>query len=767
MIKRTHTPRLIALAAVCIAVAFIYTGRLLYLQVSGQDYYSMSTRAVYRTRTEVIQARRGEIFDRNGTPLVVNADTYDLELDYQTAPSSNDEINELLLELRAIAVRCGEENALVEPKASVEPLVRSDGVSVRSPIGFAETARGRRYRRFITELNVAEGASGDEEARAMMLYFGILKTEKDAVTNTTSTLYQYPYSTAAELLLIRLDMVLSEFSAMEPYSVVKGASLSFVSAVEELYSRGFTVKASAERVYCYPGYLSHILGRVGKIQGDIKTYTERGYSYDAVVGLDGCEAVFEDYLRGQNGTRTVTEDAYGNIVDSEITKEPVAGHDIYLTIDIGMQITAENGLAENIFRIRREANPYKPLTGEDASCGALTALDVRTGEILAIGSYPTYNLATFSRDFATLNSDENSPMLNRAINSAYAPGSTFKVGVATAALMEKTITKDTVIDAQGIYMYYADLGYTPRCWLYLLTGQVHGPIKVVEAIQESCNYFFFDVGRQLTIEKMNEYCAHYGLGQPTGIELPEKTGILAGPDYRSDNGLLQWGPGDTLQAAIGQSDNLFTPLQLGCYISTILNHGTRYGAHLLKEVRDYTTGEIVYQSEKTVIDRITIPDEIVGIVKEGMKGVMDNGSAASVFAGYDIPVGGKTGTAQVYSNKSDNGVMTAFAPFDNPEIVVTCIIEQASGGTEAGYSVRDVFDYYFDVEALRAEAERQRLAEEEEKRAQEAAAAAAAAAAGSTGEVPAYTGYTYTDYTAYADSTGYAAPQDVAAGWGG
>jgi penicillin-binding protein 2 len=227
---------------------------------------------------------------------------------------------------------------------------------------------------------------------------------------------------------------------------------------------------------------------------------------------------------------------------------------------------------------------------------------------------------------------------------------------------------------------------------------------VVEAIQESCNCFFYEVGRQLTIDKMNEYCRLYGLGEPTGIELPESVGILAGPDYRNDNGLDKWSPGDTLQAAIGQSDNLFTPLQITSYISTVLNGGTRYAAHLLHEVRSYE-GEVTLESNTKIMDSFTIPDNILSVVKEGMKGVMDNGSAASVFRGYEIPVGGKTGTAQVSDTKSDNAIITAFAPFDDPEICVTCIIEQGSGGTDAGYAVRDVFDYYFGVGKYSADAE--------------------------------------------------------------
>ncbi|MBQ4350200.1 MAG: hypothetical protein II768_03000 [Clostridia bacterium] len=722
MQKRNQIPRLLVLSLICVAIALGYTGRLLYLQVSGQDYYSMSSQTVYRTRTAVIQARRGEIFDRSGVPLVVNSEAYDLYLDYQTLTRSDEELNEMLLEMTAIAARSGEEACILAPKEYLPVTVRADGLDYVIPDGFSDTAAGRRYFKLIDELNVKADAPVEDHIQALMLYYGILAREQDPITKEVTYYYRYTYDVASTLFARRLDMTLTQFAPGNPYKIAEDVSLAFITGMEELYSRGFTVQAERGRSYCYPGYLSHILGYVGSIPGESADYyTERGYALNATVGRAGCESAFEEYLHGTDGTLSITEDGYGNVVSTEVVKEPVAGRDVYLTVDINMQIVAENALARNIARIREEANPYKALTGEDASAGGLTVIDPDNNEILAIASYPTYNLALYAEDSAyrsnLIGDTETSPMLNRALMGGYAPGSTFKIGVATAALMEKTITKDTIIDAQGQYMYYADTGYTPRCWLYLLTGQVHGKINVVTAIQESCNYFFFDVGRRLTIQKMNEYCRHYGLGEHTGIELPESTGILAGPDYRSSNGLLAWGPGDTLQAAIGQSDNLFTPLQLACYLSTVLNKGTRYEAHILKEIRDFRGEEPVWRNETVVADEIKIPDDILNTVREGMKGVMDLGSAATVFADYDIPVGGKTGTAQVHEDRSDNGIMIAFAPFDKPELIVTCVIEQASGGTETGYSIRDIFDYYFNVDEIRA----RKAAEEAEEAARIAA----------------------------------------------
>ena len=693
MKKRDNIIRIWAIAVLYIVIALLYVGRLLYLQVSGQDYYSMSTPSRTYSRTVKIQAQRGEIFDRNGNALVSNQYSHNIAMDYASLPAGEKASCDIMISLVDAARLLGLGDRVIEPKESLavtaEPGV---GLSYSMADSFLDSSRGRKYTKLIRELNVADGASLAEQAQALLIHYGIASWNKaDACLE-----YNYTYESCAFLLELRLDMDLSGFSSVSPYVLIEDATLELLTVAEETCPRGILVQVSADRVYNYPGYASHILGRVGKIPGaKLEYYTALGYPMDAMVGLDGVELAFEEYLHGTDGEMKIIEDSYGNILSAQVTKEPSPGHDVYLTIDIEMQMVAEKALAENIFKIREEAQWSGPLSGEDASAGAMTVQDVDTGEILAICSYPTYDLSRWSEDYALISTVEPGPLFNRALQGTYAPGSTFKVGVSVAALEEGIIEKNTFIDTKGMYMYYADSGYTPRCWLYLLTGRSHGPINVVEAIQESCNYFFYDVGRRLTIEKMNEYCKYFGLGEPTGIELPEKTGILAGPDYRRENGLNQWSPGDTLQAAIGQSDNLFTPLQLSTYLSTILNGGTRYSAHLLYQVRSYGGERILHQNEPKAVSEIEITDDHLETVREGMRGVMDNGSAASVFSGYAIPVGGKTGTAQVSATKSDNGILTAFAPFDDPEIVISCIIEQASGGTEAGYSVRDVFDYYF------------------------------------------------------------------------
>jgi len=456
--------------------------------------------------------------------------------------------------------------------------------------------------------------------------------------------------------------------------------ISFITKAKERELHGVDIEAAATRHY-NTTYAAHILGRTGKIDPDSwESYKEKGYAYNAVVGISGAEAAFESHLRGLSGRREIITSDTGKVIQQVWLEEPNPGGNVALTLDITFQTAVEQALERYMGTLE---------VGEDA--GAAVAVVDMSGGVKALSSYPTYNLATFGQDIGLLNRDEAKPMLNRAIQSAYAPGSTFKVGVAVAALENEIIEKDTIINAQGTYTVYED--YQPSCWV-VAKGGAHGKISVVEAIQESCNYFFFEVGRLLTIEKINDRMSTFGLGQSTGIELYENKGILAGPDYRDENGLDKWSPGDTLQAAIGQSDNLFTPLQICMYTTTLLNKGVRYSAHLLDRVSVYE-GDVLFEAAPAVLEDKPISDEICEIVLEGMKNVMDNGSAARIFAGYPITVGGKTGTAQVYSTKSDNAIMTAFAPYENPDIAVTCVIEQGYSGTKAGYSIKDVFDYYF------------------------------------------------------------------------
>lgn len=693
--KRGFLLRYIFLAAFFVVVSLIYTGRLIRYQISGRDTYIKENTVRNKYRYETIHAQRGEIYDRNGVPLVVNAYTYDIRLDGGSMPSAQRDKNATILSVLADAETAGEIDTFSSPDSPFISFTMPDGASLHFEYAaeyFENTSRKNKFYRLVSQLGCSEESTAEETGAILMIRYGITQKDEDG-----DYVLAYDTDTAKLLLTLRLDMELSDFSAYTPYTLLRDVSLSLLTRVKESGVRGITPYTSATRAYTYPGYASHILGRLGKIQkGYVEYYTELGYPLDAIVGIGGAEEAFESYLHGEDGVLTIVEDGEGNIINQYVSKEPKAGSNVYLTIDIELQIAAEDALKNNIqYIVDKAVASGKPLSGEDAKTGALTALDNRTGEVLAMASYPTYNLATYSQDVGMLNTDETAPLFNRALSGLYAPGSTFKIGVAAAALTEGIITPKTIINDEGVYEFYST--YTPACWIYNQSRSTHGPINVTTAIQVSCNYFFYEVGRLLTIETMNKYDRAFGLGVPTGIELSERTGILAGPDYRNEHGLGAWNPGDTLAAAIGQSENSFTPLQISVYMSSILNNGIRMKTHLLHKVEAFHTGEVLATFTPQQMDGITLGEGVRDVVVNAMKSVTENGSAARVFRNYPIEMGGKTGTAQVLETKSDNAIFTAFAPFDNPEIVVTCVIEQGANGTDAGYAVRDVFDQYFGI----------------------------------------------------------------------
>ncbi len=683
--RLTQHWRYTALAVALVLVCTVYLARLVNLQIASRDQYAILPEKTY-TRTVPIQAHRGEIFDRNGTPLVTNVIHYDLVLDYAALPAGYAASNEAILAALAAIEDAGERakrTAMVTPFVGEYPDIRFDE-------SYLENATfAARHARILKDNNWKADLTPEEQLEKFARKYKLIDKSGELL---------YEPEVATVLLAVRYDMEYDRFSTVEPYVLAEDVSLTLITCVKERQVAGAAFREEVTRQYAFPGYASHILGRVGKIQSEsaMEYYTALGYPMDAVVGISGAEEAFEEYLHGEDGELTIVENEAGEIIDRYVSREPVAGRNVWLTIDMGMQIAAEDALAENITYIhdKAAATPGEQ-DGEDAAAGALTAIGVNTGEVWALASYPTYNLSTFSADFATLNQDATRPMVNRALSGLYTPGSTFKIGIAAAALTEGIITPETTITTKGIYEYYAP-SYTPRCWYYLRYNLSHGTINVMKALQVSCNYFFYDVGRQLGIDNITRYMRSYGLGEKTGIELHEEAGVLAGPEYREQNGLEPWMPGDTIQSAIGQSDNQITPMQLSVYLSTIANGGTRYGAHLLHSVRTFGNEAVVYERKPNIASKAPLSAADHTTLMAALRSVTeDDGSAARIFRDYPIEVGGKTGTAQVSRTKSDNAVFTAFAPWDSPELAVSCIIEQGANGTDAGNSVRAVFDYYF------------------------------------------------------------------------
>ena len=515
---------------------------------------------------------------------------------------------------------------------------------------------------------------------------------------------------ARTIMGVRLEMELCGFNSSTPFTFAGDVSQKTMQIISEnaQYFRGVSVSIVPIREYVEGTLAPHLIGLTGKIYAEeFEKLRKKGYGYNDVVGKFGVEKEYEDVLRGTNGIKKVRHDENGNVIFSEYTREPKPGNTVVLTIDSDLQRAAQESI-ENLVKAQRAAG--KEGSGADANAGAVVVMNVKSFEVLAAATYPSFNLSTYLQDYSDLSKNPDNPLFNRALSGGYAPGSTFKPAMALAALQEYENNKDALhpnefgidrneqIECNG-FMILEEFGGQR----FLCDG-VHGHVNVTKAISVSCNIFFYTVSQRVGIDKMNAYCKQLGLGSKTGVGLGESIGILAGREERSSRN-MNWFTGDTLQAAIGQSDNRFTPMQICTYMSTLANGGTRYSATLIKTVKSYDMAETVREdaeTNKTVLARLDASETMMGIVKEGMKSVTEDGTASDTFENYQLRIGGKTGTADTsrsarHENKveSPNAVFIAFAPYDDPEIAVAVIGEKCGHGKVMAQVARDVFDAYF------------------------------------------------------------------------
>ena len=677
-----------------VVVCFVYFIRMFNVILNADANEKINTDSYYERR-EPIQAVRGEIYDRNGNLLVYNEYTYDFVFDYDAMAATQTARNYAILQADYALKTTGNNEKRTESSFPFEGTYPNytyskDATDTDSNIYYRLLKRIAE-----NEIEESEAVDTDKLTAAYLESFYAadpdeFPTEKEIVdwyisrysldaTDSSGALFTNEQIDI--ILRFRYDMEVADFSIYNRYVVAKDVDVTFISYVEEMGVVGADFAVETSRAYAYPGYASHLLGRTGAIPtGQWEYYQALGYEMNDIVGLDGCESAFEEYLRGTDGVRVVVEDKEGNIIDSYVEREAVAGNDVYLTIDIELQIAAEDALAESIEALGN---------GEG---GAVTATVPNTGEVLVLASYPTYDLSTYTEDYNSLASNQSLPLVNRALRGLYAPGSTFKIGMVAAGIDSDKIDPMDYVYCDGEYTYYASSGFAPDCWVY--PGK-HERINAAGALEVSCNCYFYELGRLMGIDMMNEYCTAYGLGCYTGIELNEYSGILAGPAYREANGGKAWWQGDTITAAIGQSDNSFTPIQLSAYVSTVLNGGTRYSAHLLKEVRSYS-GELIYAYTPEILSQISLSNEAVGTVETGMRQMVEgSASVSSYMSGIPVKVGGKTGTAQLGGNLTDNGLFVCAAPYKDPEIIVTSVIEKAGGGTYASKAAAEVLEAYY------------------------------------------------------------------------
>ena len=353
---------------------------------------------------------------------------------------------------------------------------------------------------------------------------------------------------------------------------------------------GVEITVSTYREYKDPELATQIIGTIGKIYSEEwEELSDKGYSYNDYVDKSGVEKAFESHLKGTDGKLTYYFDKSGNMVKSEITSQPKQGNTVYLTIDSKLQKVSQEILAKHIKKLNS--------SGSKITGGAVVVTKVDSGEVLASANYPTYSFDDYYNDYSSILSSPNNPLFDRAFRGTYPPGSAFKPLVAIAGLQENIIDRYTTVKCVEKYTYYED--YQPSCMHY------HGTMNVISSISKSCNYFFFDCGRQVGITKLNNYSRLFGFGEKTGVETAESSGVLAGPKYSSSVGSI-WYDGQTLSAAIGQSDNRFTPMQLCVYTSTLANRGVRYKATFLNRVVSSDYRELEFENQPVVVSSMTL-----------------------------------------------------------------------------------------------------------------------------------------------------------------
>lgn len=648
--------------------------------VNGKEYRETSNTRL--SRETVVKAARGSIKDRTGNLLVTtkmgfNVDLYKTKIDTAT-------LNKTIL------------NTIRILESNKDKYINNLPIKV-NPFEF-ENRDEEIQKKWKKENDIDENATAEE-----CFYF--LKKEYK--------IEQEDISEAYKIMVVRYEIARNGYSSIRPVTIAKDVSRASAVKLGEqsIYFPG--ISATTEPLVSYPSgsLASHILGYVGNITQAELDGREDTYGINDVIGKVGIQYVFEEYLRGQNGIKQLDMSVDGNITDEYITKEAVAGSDVILTIDANLQATTEKALANNIKKI---ASGGFSKTSE-AKAGAAVVMNVKTGEILAMASYPDYEPELFVNGISQKKLDEYNKgdnIFNRAISGVYAPGSTFKMITAIAGLETGAITPTEKINDVGVYKK----AHEPACWIWNSYGMTHGWLNVTDAIIHSCNYFFYEVGYRVTIDNIAKYAKYYGLGQKTNVELPmEEEGVVATRDKAKERG-DEWQIGETLSAAIGQSYNSYTPIQMAKYISMLANGGKPIDVTIVKSVIDVNGNQIPKEEitkfvnaklglEKQEKEDLNIKKENLEAVLKGMKGVTseEGGTAYSTFADFNIELGGKTGSAQTDVNGKVNGWFVGFAPYDEPEVAVVVLVENAGSGSYTAEVARDILQEYFGMNMEKVE----------------------------------------------------------------
>ena len=638
----------------------IFSVRLFQIQiVQGEEYVKLADES-YKTSVS-IAASRGEIVDCNQVPLVSNRTSYAVTLDYNYFPHGNSaeklkEQNDCLVRLVRLL------------QANTEEWTDTLPITHTQPYAFEED-RESGITRLKKMLRMANYATAGQCLEQMIKKY---------------QLSDYAVEDQRILAGIHYEMESAGFSAKVPYTFAGDVSSTVMYQILENSTQfpGVDVITVPVREYVSGTTACHIIGTVGPIYAEeYADLKDKGYSYNDILGKSGIEAAAEDYLRGTAGKRVLSKNSQG-VVTSEVEElAPEPGQTVVLALDSRVQQAAQKALDEKITSLRATGAAGK---GKDVKSGSVVVLDINTGGVITCASWPDYDLSAYSSNYNELIADPDNPLFNRALNGAFPCGSTFKPGVALAALTEGIVSTNEAINCTYTYEYYAP-SYRPKCM------SRHGNLKVGTAIEKSCNYYFYEVGRRMG-SGLFSYLTLYGFGQKTGVEIGESSGIQQTPEYmRAIGG--NWVAGDYLQLAIGQRGS-YTPIQLAAYAMMIGNGGTRYKTHFIKSVRSYDgKSETVMPAE--VAAKVEWSQSAMDAVQQGMLAVGKTGTARASFASAPYAVACKTGTAQTgVSGQSDHGTFIAYAPADNPEVAIAVVAENGTSSASA-WIARQVLDAYF------------------------------------------------------------------------
>lgn len=681
-----------------ISILLVYiVGALLIIQllnlqiVHGEEYREQSNTRL--TRISKIDGSRGDILDRSGNKLATVRGIYNVEL-YKTN-IENQELNDAILELINVLEKNGERYQDTFP-IKINPFEFT--ISDKTLISWKE------------KYNLDENATAEEAFYKFKEKYRIINDNIEE---------------ARKIIGIRYKITTEGYSSTKSIQIASDIKQETVAELSEKSSNfaGINIVEDSIRTYTSGSLASHIIGYIGNINEEEYKRLKDTYDRNDVIGRTGIESLFEDYLKGKSGEKQIDMAVDGTITAEYTTKEAVSGSSVVLTIDSNLQRVTEETLKNTINKIASGGFPETI----DTKAGSVVVMKVDTGEILAMASYPDFEPEKFvggisNSDWSSYRDNESKPLLNRAIQSQYAPGSIFKMVTATAGLETGAITIGEKINDIGVYRYYQDK--QPECWIYSDYGRGHGYLNVTGAIKNSCNYYFYELGRRVGIDNLSKYAKYFGLGKKTGIELPsESAGTLASKETKAkimanatNESAKQWTGGETLSAAIGQSYNSFTPLQIAKYIATLVNSGKEVNPTIIKTILNADGTEETkenikkYSNEKLgiandeEIEKLEIKPENLSAILEGMRSVTSEtgGTAYSVFRNFNIEVGGKTGSAQA-GDGNVNAWFTGFAPFDNPEVVVVAMVEKGSHGSYTAEIARDILAEYFGINSQNIE----------------------------------------------------------------